>query len=66
MLFFFFRTLAVILFQIFLLILLFVVFPIRAHVCLVTDLFLMLHHLSGTVSLAKLGHQEHTHLSDRL
>ena len=58
--------LAVILFQIFLLILLFIVFPIHAHTRLVTDLFLMLHHLSGTISLAKLGHQEHTHLSDRL
>ena len=65
-LFFFLRTLAVIPFQIFLLILQFIVFPIRAHVRLVTDLLLMPHHLSGTVSLAKLGHQEHTHLSDRL
>ena len=32
-----------------------------AHTCLVRDLFLMLHRLSGTVSLSKLDHQIHSH-----
>ena len=33
---------------------------------LVRDLCFMLHHLSGTVSLAKLDHQTHSHLSSHL
>ena len=36
------------------------------HTSLVRDLFLMLHHLSGTVSLAKLDHQTHSHLLNHL
>ena len=32
-----------------------------AHTRLVRDLFLMLHRLSGTVSLSKLDHQIHSH-----
>ena len=47
----------------FLLILPFFVFPLCTRTRLVRDLFLMLHRLSGTVSLAKLGHQTHSHLS---
>ena len=49
-----------------LLILPFFVFPLCARTCLVRDLFLMLHHLSGIVSLGKLGHQTHSHLSDHI
>ena len=49
-----------------LLILPFSVFPLFAHTRLVRDLFLMLHCLSGTVSLVKLHHQTHSHLSSNL
>ena len=35
-------------------------FCVDALVHMVRDLFLMLHHLSGAVSLAKLGHQTHS------
>ena len=35
------------------------VFPMRMLTHLVRDLFLMLHHLSGTICLAELGHQTH-------
>ena len=45
-----------------LLILPFFVFPLCAHTCLVGDCFVLLHHLSGAVSLVKLGHQMHSHL----
>ena len=49
----------------FLLIRPFSVFPLCAHTHLVRDLFsLMLHRLSGIVSLAKLDHQTHSHLSN--
>ena len=40
--------------------------PLRTCTCLVRDLFLMLLHLSGTVCLAKLGHQTHSHLLNHL
>ena len=33
-----------------------------AHTCLIRDLFLMLHHLPGAVSLAKWHHQIQSHL----
>ena len=46
------------------LILPFFVFPLCACTHLVRYLFLMLHCLSGTVSLAKLDHQTHSHLSN--
>ena len=36
------------------------------HTRLVRNLFHVLHHLSGIVSLAKLGHQTHFHLSNHL
>ena len=49
-----------------LLILIFSVVPLCAHSHLVRDLFLVLHHLSGTLSLAKLYHQTHSHLSHPL
>ena len=49
-----------------LLILPFSVFPLRARVRLVRDLCLMLHRLSGTVSLAKLDHQTDLRLSNQL
>ena len=45
-----------------LLILPFFVFPLWAHTCLVRDLFLMLHCLSGTCTLSNLDHQIHLHL----
>ena len=41
-------------------------FSLRTCTCLVRDLFLMLLHLSGTVCLAKLGHQTHSHLWNHL
>ena len=44
----------------------FFVFYLCAYTCLVRDLFLMLHHLSGTVSSAKLDYQTHSHLSNYL
>ena len=47
-----------------LLILPFFVFILCTCTCLVRYLFLMLHCLSGTVSLAKLDHQTHSHLSN--
>ena len=46
-----------------LLILPFYVFPLCTCTRLVKDLFLFLNHLSVTVSLAKLGHLAHSHLS---
>ena len=49
-----------------LLILLFSVFPLCAHSHLVRDLFLVMHQLSGTLSLAKLYHQTHSQLSHPL
>ena len=42
------------------------VFPLCACTHLVRDLFLLLHHLSGTVSLSKLDHLTHSHLSNHL
>ena len=42
------------------------VFPLCGCTCLVRDLFLMLHCLSGTFSLAKFDHQTHSHLSNHL
>ena len=42
-----------------LLILSFFVFPLCAHTHLVRNRILVQHRLSGTVSLAKLGHQAH-------
>ena len=49
-----------------LLILSFFIFPLCMRNCLVRELFLMLHHLSGTVSVAKLGHQTCSYLSNHL
>ena len=49
-----------------LLILPFSVFPLCARTRLVRDLCLMVHRLSGTVSLAKLDHQAHSHLLNHL
>ena len=49
-----------------LMILPFFVFPLCACTCLVRNLFLMLHCLSGTASLFKLDRQTHSHLSDHL
>ena len=49
-----------------LMILPFFVFPLCACTCLVRNLFLMLHCLSGTASLLKLDRQTHSHLSDHL
>ena len=46
-----------------LLILSFFVFPLYAHISLVFKK-IMLHRLSGVLSLAKLGHQAVSHLSD--
>ena len=42
----------------------FFVFALCACTHLIRDLFLMLHHLSGTFSLAKLDHQTNWHLSN--
>ena len=48
----------------------FFVFPLCTHTHLVRDLFFVLHHLSGTICLVKLGNTNtvniHSHLSDQL
>ena len=49
-----------------LMILPFFVFTLGARTRLVRDLFLVLHLLSGTVSLSKLDRQRHSQLSSRL
>ena len=40
------------------------VFPMHTLSHFVRDTFLMLHHLSGTISFAELGHQTHSYLSN--